>query len=45
MSKTEDRLAESGVPTPTAGNGQTADGAVGTEEKQLPFAAYIPMGA
>ena len=45
MSKTEDRLDESGAPTPAAGNGRVADGAVATAEKTLPFAAYIPMGA
>ncbi|HEY1652465.1 MAG TPA: ABC transporter ATP-binding protein [Acidimicrobiales bacterium] len=45
MSKTEDRLEEAGAPTPTAGNGRVADGAVATEEKTLPFAAYVPMGA
>jgi ATP-binding cassette subfamily B protein len=44
MSKTEDRLAESGAAAPTAGNSQVADGSVATEEKQLPFAAYVPMG-
>ncbi len=45
MSKTEDRLEESGTPTPAAGNGQRADGAVATAEKTLPLAAYIPTGA
>ena len=45
MSKTEDRLEESGAPAPTAGNGHVPDGAVATAEEALPFAAYIPMGA
>jgi len=45
VSKTEDRLAESGTPTPAAGNGSAADGAVATAEKTLPLAAYIPTGA
>ncbi|HEX4175857.1 MAG TPA: ABC transporter ATP-binding protein [Acidimicrobiales bacterium] len=45
MSKTEDRLEESGAPTPAAGNGRVADGAVATAEKTLPLAAYIPTGA
>ena len=45
MSKTEDRIQETGVPTPAAENVQTKNGAVATEEKALPFAAYVPMGA
>ncbi|HUE07716.1 MAG TPA: ABC transporter ATP-binding protein [Acidimicrobiales bacterium] len=45
MSKTEDRLEESGAPTSAAGNGRVADGSVATAEKTLPFAAYIPTGA
>ncbi len=45
MSKTEDRLEESGVPTQAAGNGRVTDEAVATPEKTLPFAAYVPMGA
>jgi ATP-binding cassette subfamily B protein len=45
VSKTEDRLEESGAPAPTAGNGHVPDGAVATAEEALPFAAYIPMGA
>ena len=45
MSKTEDRLEESGAPTPAAGNGRVADGAVATAEKTMPLAAYIPTGA
>ena len=45
MSKTEDRLEESGAPAPTGGNGHVPDGAVATAEEALPFAAYIPMGA
>ena len=45
MSKTEDRLEESGTPTSAAGNGRVADGSVATAEKTLPFAAYIPTGA
>jgi len=45
VSKTEDRLEESGAPTSAAGNGRVADGSVATAEKTLPFAAYIPTGA
>ncbi|HEY1446510.1 MAG TPA: ABC transporter ATP-binding protein [Acidimicrobiales bacterium] len=45
MSKTEDRLEESGATTPSAGNGQMVDGAVATAEKTLPLAAYVPTGA
>ncbi len=45
MSKTEDRLEESGAPSPAAGNGQMLDGAVTTAEKTLPLAAYVPTGA
>jgi ATP-binding cassette subfamily B protein len=45
VSKTEDRLEESGAPTPAAGNGSMADGAVATAEATLPLAAYIPTGA
>jgi ATP-binding cassette subfamily B protein len=45
VSKTEDRLEESGAPAPAAGNGRVADGAVATAEKTLPLAAYVPTGA
>jgi ATP-binding cassette subfamily B protein len=45
VSKTEDRIEESGAPVPAAGNGREADGAVATAEKTLPLAAYIPSGA
>jgi ATP-binding cassette subfamily B protein len=45
VSKTEDRLDESGVPAEHAGNGSLADGAVATAEKTLPLAAYVPTGA
>ena len=45
MSKTENRLEESGLPTLAAGNGRVADGAVATAEKSLPLAAYVPTGA
>jgi ATP-binding cassette subfamily B protein len=45
VSKTEDRLEESGAPSPAAGNGQMPDGSVATAEKTLPLAAYIPTGA
>ena len=45
MSKTEDRLAESGAPAPGADNVRVANGAVATEERRQPFAAYVPMGA
>ncbi len=45
MSKTEDRLDEPVAPAPAGGNAQVGDAGVATEEKQLPFAAYVPMGA
>ena len=46
MSKTEDRLEQAGAEQgPAAGNGRASDGAVATDEKTLPFAAYVPMGA
>ncbi len=45
MSKTENRLEESGAPAPAAGNGRTTDGAVATAERALPLAAYVPTGA
>ena len=45
MSKTEDRLDETVAPAPAADNGQIGDAGVATGEKQLPFAAYVPMGA
>jgi ATP-binding cassette subfamily B protein len=45
VSKTEDRLEESGATTPSAGNGRMVDGAVATAEKTLPLAAYVPTGA
>jgi ATP-binding cassette, subfamily B, bacterial len=45
VSKTEDRLHESGATTPAAGNGRAVDGAVATAEKTLPLAAYVPTGA
>jgi ATP-binding cassette subfamily B protein len=45
VSKTEDRLEESGQAIPAAGNGRVTDEAVASPEKTLPFAAYVPMGA
>ena len=45
MSKTEDRLADSGATMPTTGNGQVPNGSVTTTEKTLPLAAYVPTGA
>jgi ATP-binding cassette subfamily B protein len=46
MSKTEDRLDEAAAEQgPAAGNGRTAPEAADTPEKELPLAAYVPMGA
>jgi ATP-binding cassette subfamily B protein len=45
VSKTEDRIEESGAPVKAAGNGRGTDGAVATAEKTLPLAAYVPTGA
>jgi len=46
MSKTEDRLREAGAKqSPAAGNGRAAEDAADTHEKELPLAAYVPMGA
>jgi ATP-binding cassette subfamily B protein len=46
MSKTEDRLHEAGSePGPAAGNGREAEEAADSPEKELPLAAYVPMGA
>src|SRR6516164_4406240 len=46
MSKTEDRLREAGAKqSPAAGNGRAAEDAADTPEKELPLAAYVPMGA
>jgi hypothetical protein len=45
VSKTEDRLEESGVPAGTARDAHMADGAVTTAEKTLPLGAYVPTGA
>jgi ATP-binding cassette subfamily B protein len=45
VSKTEDRLEESGATAPAAGNGRMEDGAVTTAEKAMPLAAYMPTGA
>ena len=46
MSKTEDRLEQAGAEQgPAAGNGRLAEEAVASPDKQLPLAAYVPMGA
>jgi ATP-binding cassette subfamily B protein len=45
MSKTVDRLEESGARATAAGNGRATDGTVATAEKTLPLSAYIPTGA
>ncbi len=45
MSKTEDRLDDTGRTMTATGSGPVTDGSVATPEKTLPFAAYVPMGA
>jgi ATP-binding cassette subfamily B protein len=46
MSKTEDRLQQTWAEHgPAAGNGRAAGEAADTPEKELPLAAYVPMGA
>jgi ATP-binding cassette subfamily B protein len=45
VSKTEDRLEAGAEESPAATNGQATQEAADTPEKELPLAAYVPMGA